>query len=168
MLTVLTQMPAFVSGNRSEGYGHLDGPTLMVARLVFSRLPRSTAARAWTCGGVAQHLACSAAANPPTRIIFAACSRGRWGNEAAWWKEAGIDPVAVASKLWDRTREAEGRTRADARDGLSRSDQDGMSQPDAGKSTRITMLPICSSSDGECRSIAHVERHTAYANLTIQ
>jgi hypothetical protein len=28
----------------------------------------------------------------------------RVGNEAAWWKEAGIDPVQAASKLWKRTR----------------------------------------------------------------
>ena len=26
----------------------------------------------------------------------------RVGNEAAWWKEAGIDPIAVARKLWGR------------------------------------------------------------------
>jgi hypothetical protein len=28
----------------------------------------------------------------------------RVGNEAAWWKEAGIDPLEAASKLWKRTR----------------------------------------------------------------
>jgi hypothetical protein len=28
----------------------------------------------------------------------------RVGNEAAWWKEAGIDPVQAARKLWKRTR----------------------------------------------------------------
>jgi hypothetical protein len=27
----------------------------------------------------------------------------RVGNEAAWWKDAGIDPVAVARKLWRET-----------------------------------------------------------------
>ena len=32
----------------------------------------------------------------------------RVGNEAAWWKEAGIDPVEVAGKLWGCTRRAEG------------------------------------------------------------
>jgi hypothetical protein len=35
----------------------------------------------------------------------------RAGNEAGWWKEAGIDPVKVARKLWRRTRMAEGRIR---------------------------------------------------------
>jgi hypothetical protein len=35
----------------------------------------------------------------------------RTGNEAAWWKEAGIDPVKVARKLWRQTRMAEGRVR---------------------------------------------------------
>jgi hypothetical protein len=33
----------------------------------------------------------------------------RVGNEAAWWKEAGIDPIESARKLWSRTRHAEGR-----------------------------------------------------------
>jgi hypothetical protein len=28
----------------------------------------------------------------------------RVGNEAAWWKEAGIDPLSAAQKLWKRTR----------------------------------------------------------------
>src|SRR3981081_2035966 len=28
----------------------------------------------------------------------------RVGNEAAWWQEAGIDPIRVARKLWKRTR----------------------------------------------------------------
>jgi hypothetical protein len=33
----------------------------------------------------------------------------RVGNEAAWWAEAGIDPVKVASKLWKHTRSGGGR-----------------------------------------------------------
>ena len=33
----------------------------------------------------------------------------RVGNEPAWWQEAGIDPIAVARKLWERTLEAEAR-----------------------------------------------------------
>jgi hypothetical protein len=28
----------------------------------------------------------------------------RVGNEAAWWKEAGINPLVAAQKLWKRTR----------------------------------------------------------------
>jgi hypothetical protein len=28
----------------------------------------------------------------------------RVGNEPAWWKEAGIDPLQAARKLWKRTR----------------------------------------------------------------
>jgi hypothetical protein len=28
----------------------------------------------------------------------------RVGNQAAWWQEAGIDPIAVARKLWGQTR----------------------------------------------------------------
>ena len=33
----------------------------------------------------------------------------RVGNEAAWWQEAGIDPIKVARKLWKRTRLGGGR-----------------------------------------------------------
>ncbi len=36
----------------------------------------------------------------------------RVGNEAAWWKEAGIDPVQSARKLWKRTRLDGGRSEA--------------------------------------------------------
>jgi hypothetical protein len=28
----------------------------------------------------------------------------RVGNEAAWWKDAGIDPVKAARQLWRQTR----------------------------------------------------------------
>jgi hypothetical protein len=31
----------------------------------------------------------------------------RVGNEAAWWKEAGIDPIEVARELWGRTLHAQ-------------------------------------------------------------
>src|SRR5262249_21674733 len=33
----------------------------------------------------------------------------RAGDEKAWWKQAGIDPVKVARKLWKHTRIDEGR-----------------------------------------------------------
>jgi hypothetical protein len=33
----------------------------------------------------------------------------RVGNEQAWWKTAGIDPLKVARKLWKETRTNEGR-----------------------------------------------------------
>jgi hypothetical protein len=36
----------------------------------------------------------------------------RVGNEAAWWKEAGIDPVQAARKLWKRTRVDEDRSKS--------------------------------------------------------
>jgi ERF superfamily len=35
------------------------------------------------------------------------------GNEAAWWKAAGIDPAKVARKLWRQTRRHEGRDKLD-------------------------------------------------------
>ena len=33
----------------------------------------------------------------------------RAGDEKAWWKQAGIDPIKVARKLWKHTRIDEGR-----------------------------------------------------------
>jgi hypothetical protein len=33
----------------------------------------------------------------------------RAGDERAWWKQTGIDPIKVARKLWSRTRAKEGR-----------------------------------------------------------
>jgi hypothetical protein len=33
----------------------------------------------------------------------------RAGDEKAWWKQAGIDPIKVARKLWTHTRIDEGR-----------------------------------------------------------
>jgi hypothetical protein len=33
----------------------------------------------------------------------------RAGDEKAWWKQAGIDPIKVARKLWKSTRIDEGR-----------------------------------------------------------
>ena len=33
----------------------------------------------------------------------------RVGNEAAWWQDAGIDPIKAARKLWRETRVNEGR-----------------------------------------------------------
>jgi ERF superfamily len=33
----------------------------------------------------------------------------RVGNEAAWWQDAGIDPITVARKLWTQSRRAERR-----------------------------------------------------------
>jgi hypothetical protein len=36
----------------------------------------------------------------------------RVGNEPEWWKQAGIDPIKVARKLWEGTRLNEGALRA--------------------------------------------------------
>jgi hypothetical protein len=33
----------------------------------------------------------------------------RAGDEKAWWRQAGIDPIKVARKLWKHTRIDEGR-----------------------------------------------------------
>jgi len=37
----------------------------------------------------------------------------RVGNEAAWWRDAGIDPVKAACKLWKQTCVSAGRIRPD-------------------------------------------------------
>jgi hypothetical protein len=37
----------------------------------------------------------------------------RSGDEQAWWKQTGIDPVKVARSLWKRTRIEEGRLKPD-------------------------------------------------------
>jgi hypothetical protein len=57
----------------------------------------------------------------------------RVGNEATWWKEAGINPIAAARKLWGRTRRAEGRVGASPNE-FSRS-ADRMLPPGGGDST---------------------------------
>jgi len=60
----------------------------------------------------------------------------RVGNEAAWWKEAGIDPVDVARRLWGRTRRAEGRDGAAPPNELSGpSEQEQMLPPGGGEGT---------------------------------
>jgi ERF superfamily len=63
----------------------------------------------------------------------------RVGNEVAWWKEVGIDPIEVARKLWGRTLHAEGRNQAAPSDEPSRSvtGQDPILQPDVGKSAPV-------------------------------
>jgi hypothetical protein len=33
----------------------------------------------------------------------------RSGNEQAWWKSVGIEPVKVAQKLWRQTRQTRNR-----------------------------------------------------------
>jgi hypothetical protein len=37
----------------------------------------------------------------------------RAGDECAWWKAAGIDPVRIARGLWQQTRMNEGRVLTD-------------------------------------------------------
>jgi hypothetical protein len=39
----------------------------------------------------------------------------RVGDEAAWWKDAGIDPVKVALQLWRQTRVNDAQDRLAAR-----------------------------------------------------
>jgi hypothetical protein len=62
----------------------------------------------------------------------------RVGNEAAWWQDAGIDPIKAASKLWRETRVNEGRRRPDLAQPAIASDatpsvgrEQGTASPDA-------------------------------------
>jgi len=52
----------------------------------------------------------------------------RTGNERAWWKQAGIDPVSVARKLWRNTRPGDGTLQPALRTGPA---NDAISPPDA-------------------------------------
>jgi hypothetical protein len=64
----------------------------------------------------------------------------RVGNEAAWWQDAGIDPIMAARKLWKNTRVNEGRRRPDLTPKSVASD----TKPGAGREQR-TASPDASS-----------------------
>jgi hypothetical protein len=49
---------------------------------------------------------------PLCRVHHRAAHRA--GDERAWWKAAGIDPIKSARLLWKETRENEGRMRPNA------------------------------------------------------
>ena len=53
----------------------------------------------------------------------------RAGDERAWWKAAGIDPIKIARKLWKETRVEEGRLSPDATPQPPQSDLALSSQP---------------------------------------
>ena len=53
-------------------------------------------------------------------LLLSECSQ----TVSPWWKEAGIDPIAVARKLWGQTRRAEGRHGAAPTNELSQSPSD--------------------------------------------
>ena len=88
--------------------------------------PSATATRS-TCGSSPSSPVWSAAERPPIHTTCASLSRARSvakvsdefvvplcrshhralhrvGNESAWWKATGIDPLIVARQLWGRTR----------------------------------------------------------------
>ena len=45
----------------------------------------------------------------PHRSAHVHTRSARVGNEAAWWKDAGIYPAKAARKLWNDTRMDQGR-----------------------------------------------------------
>jgi hypothetical protein len=60
----------------------------------------------------------------------------RAGDERAWWKQASIDPVKVARKLWKHTRVNEGRIQLDSKAQGSGSDSTVKS---AGENTKAPL-----------------------------
>ena len=58
------------------------------------------------------HKASDEFAVPLCRVHHRAAHRA--GDERAWWKAAGIDPIKIARQLWKDTRENEGRMRPNA------------------------------------------------------
>jgi hypothetical protein len=84
----------------------------------------------------------------------------RVGNEAAWWKDAGIDPRKAARKLWKQTRIDEGQTAARAEGGTCRCRPDRhigqycRGQPNAGL-TRAAMLTTIEASNLASLDVLH-------------
>jgi hypothetical protein len=58
----------------------------------------------------------------------------RSGDEKAWWKQAGIDPIKVARKLWKRTRIDEGRIELEPRAQRASADRPGKTDAQAANS----------------------------------
>jgi hypothetical protein len=67
---------------------------------------------------------------PLCRVHHRAAHRA--GDERAWWKAAGIDPIKIARRLWKQTRVNEGRVPPDARTQTPRSGLALNSQPIGG------------------------------------
>jgi hypothetical protein len=63
---------------------------------------------------------------PLCRIHHRAAHRA--GDERAWWKAAGIDPVKVARKLWKDTRASKGQSRSTVSVQASQTGVDGKAQ----------------------------------------
>jgi hypothetical protein len=57
----------------------------------------------------------------------------RTGDEQAWWRQAGIDPVKVAGKLWKHTRIDEGRIEPEPTAHGATSDQASATNTDAAR-----------------------------------
>jgi hypothetical protein len=64
---------------------------------------------------------------PLCRVHHRAAHRA--GDERAWWKATGIDPIRVARRLWKHTRVEEGRVPPDAITKTPESDLALNSQP---------------------------------------
>jgi hypothetical protein len=64
---------------------------------------------------------------PLCRVHHRAAHRA--GDERAWWKAAGIDPIKIARRLWKETRVNEGRVPPDASVQTPQSDLTLNSQP---------------------------------------
>jgi hypothetical protein len=71
----------------------------------------------------------------------------RVGNESAWWKDFGIDPVKVARKLWRHTRANQGRIAPDPMPQVTHVDR--ASEPATAPIDAGPPVPLQSSDSGE-------------------
>ena len=94
----------------------------------------------------------------------------RVGNEAAWWQDAGIDPIMAARKLWKDTRVNEGRLRPDQAPQAVASDTKPAAGPEpaariARCRQRIARLTVrhahrrARRDRGDHRAVSHRHRH---------
>jgi hypothetical protein len=72
----------------------------------------------------------------------------RTGDEGAWWKAAGIDPVNVARQLWQQTRLNEPQDRHLARPAARPEARSIASASDGTKESRSDQLTISGADDG--------------------
>jgi hypothetical protein len=76
----------------------------------------------------------------------------RTGDEQAWWRQAGIDPVKVARKLWKHTRIDEGRIEPEPTAHGAASDQASATNTDAAARTPLERADlVADAAVSDCR-----------------
>jgi hypothetical protein len=97
---------------------------------------------------------------PLCRIHHRAAHRA--GNERAWWKAAGIDPLKVARKLWTDTRGNKGQEIPNLSSQFARTDRPLTSDGVDSKAMAFTLALRCSAT-----SLFHDPNGAAFADLAI-